>query len=231
MENEVPKKEETVAEQSETKVEKKSVLDRVKPFVPKLKRKTVIIIVIIVAIVAGASYIAYAKRGWFVAATVNGGSISRLSVIEELERQAGKDVLDTMITKKLIADEAKKLGISVTAEDIDAEVKKAEEQVAAQGSTLEAALAQQGMTDADLREQIVIKKELDQILADRVSVSDVEVDQYIKDNKMAPAKGAVPEALKAQVREQLQSQKFNTTAQSYITDLRAEALIVKYVEY
>ena len=231
MENEAPKKEEVVAEQSETKVNKESVLERAKRLMPKLKRKTVIIIVIIVAVVAGASYIAYAKRGWFVAATVNGGSISRLAVIEELERQAGKDILDTMITKKLIADEAKKLGISVTAEDIDAEVKKAEEQVAAQGSTIEAALAQQGMTEADLREQIVIKKQLDQILADRVSVSDEEVDQSIKDNKMAPANGVVPETLKAQVREQLQSQKFNTTAQSYITDLRAEALIVKYVEY
>ncbi len=222
-------KEAVTESKAEAVVEEKSKWSRFP--MPNLKRKTLIVIALIVAVVAGASYVAYAKRGWFVAATVNGGSISRLAVIKDLEKQAGKQALDALITKKLIIDEVKKLGISVKTEDVDAEIKKAGEQVSAQGGTLEEVLAQQGMTEADLREQIMIKKELEQILADKVSVSDADVDQYIKDNKMVPAKGAVSETLKAQVREQLQSQQFNAAAQGYIADLRAQALIVKYVEY
>ncbi len=44
-----------------------------------------------------------AFKGQFIAATVNGSSISRWSLIQELEKQSGKSTLDTMITKKLIA--------------------------------------------------------------------------------------------------------------------------------
>jgi hypothetical protein len=198
---------------------------------PKLKKKTIIMLVLIVVVVAGASYIAYAKRGWFIAATVNGSPISRLAVVQDLEKQAGKQALDAMITKKLIADEMKKIGVVVKSEAVDAEVKKAEEQVAGQGVTLEEALTQQNMTLDDLREQIMIKKELEQALVDKLAVSDADVDQYIKDNKMVPAKGVVSDALKSQVRSQLQSQKFSTEAQAYIADLRAKALIVHYVNY
>jgi hypothetical protein len=226
MENEVPKKEEVVESKPESVSEKPE-----KFLMLKLKRKTVIILAVIAVVVAGVSYVAYAKRGWFIAAMVNGSPISRLAVIQDLEKQAGKQALDALITKKLIADEAKRLEVSVKSEDVDQEVKKAEEQVAGQGGTLDEALKGQGMTMDDLREQIVIKKELEQILSDKVSVSDADVDQYIKDNKMAPAKGAVSEALKAQVRTQLESQKFNTAAQAFITDLRAKALIVEYTQY
>jgi hypothetical protein len=226
MENEAPKKEEVVEMKPESTPEKQN-----KFLMLKLRRKTVIILVVIAVVVAGVSYVAYAKRGWFIAATVNGSPISRLAVVQDLEKQAGKQALDALITKKLIADKIQKLGVVVKSEDVDQEVKKAEEQVTAQGGTLDEALSQQGMTLSDLREQILIKKELEVALADKVVVSDTDVDQYIKDNKMAPAKGAVPETLKTQVRGQLQSQKFNTAAQAFITDLRSEALIVDYAHY
>jgi hypothetical protein len=234
-ENEAVKKEAVVESMPKAVVAEKPEVEtkpkRTKFPMPKLKRTTVITLVVVAAVVAGAVYVAYAKRGWFVAATVNGSPISRLAVIQDLEKQAGKQALDSMITKQLITDEMKKLGVVVKKEEVDAEVKKAEDQVVSQGATLEEALAQQSMTLDDLREQIIIKKELEQALADKVAVSDMDVDQYIKDNKMAPAKGVVSDAIKSQVREQLQSQKFSTEAQAYITDLRAKASIVHYVEY
>jgi len=190
--------------------------------------KTFIVVLVVAAIILGGVY--YFKS-LFVAATVNGTPISRLSIVQELEKKAGKNILDTMITKKLIEDEVKNQGVIVKSEDIDSEIKKIEAQVVAQGGTLEQALAGQGMTEADLREQITINKELEQILGDKLLVSDEEVDQYLSTNKILPTTGVSSDDLKNQTREQLKGQKFNKEAAQLIDDLRAKAVINYYTQY
>ena len=235
MENEVLEKEVIVEKQPEVisgvKTESKPAASWWMFLVPKMSQKAALILVLVIAIVALGGYVAFAKKSWFVAAIVNGSPISRLSVVEELEKRGGKDVLDAMITKKLLADETKRLGVVVKSEDIDAEMKKVEDQIAQQGATLDEALAQQGMTLEDLRDQILINKELEQILADKTVVSDADVDQYIKDNKSVPAKGVAVADFREQIRQQLQSQKFSTEAQNLVTSLRTKASIMRYVAY
>lgn len=192
------------------------------------KNKVFITFVLVLAVIAGALYY---YRGVFVAATVNGSPISRWSVVNELEKKAGKSILDTMITKKLIADEMKKSGVVVKNEDIDAEMKKIEDQVAAQGLTLEDALSGQGMTQEELREQIVINKQLEQILAEKVAVSDEEVAKYLSENKTLIPKGTSSTDMENQAREQLKGQKFNTEAEKWVSDLRTSAEINYFTQY
>ena len=67
-------------------------------------KKTVVLAVIIGLILVALFYF----KGTFVAATVNGSPISRLSVVSQLEKEGGKNVLDSLITEKLIESEVKK---------------------------------------------------------------------------------------------------------------------------
>jgi len=230
MENEVPKAEATGAEAVAKKESFSARVNELKGAVAKMSRttKTFIIVLAVAAIILGG---AYYFKSLFVAATVDGTPISRLSIVRELEKKAGKNVLDTLITKKLIEDEVKKQGIIVKSEDVESEIKKIEAQVTAQGGTLEQALSGQGMTDADLWEQIMINKELEQLLADKITVSDEEINQYLSTNKIAPTKGVSSDDLKNQTREQLKGQKFNTEAAKLIDDLRAKATIKYYTQY
>lgn len=250
MENEVPKKEEGAVVKevvvTETVVVTESVVEAVEPekkqpslkemvdkvcgYVSKLDRTTktfVIIFGVFALLFAGYVYF----KEYFVAATVNGVEMSRLSVIKELEKQAGKNILDTMITKKLIETEIKKQKIVVAPSEIDAEVKKVEDQIAAQGGTLEQALAEQGMTMADLREQLLINKQLEQVLADKLVVSDEEVGQFLAQGQMFPTEGASSEDQKDQAREQLKQQKFSQAASQWVADVRAKATIEYYGKY
>jgi hypothetical protein len=243
MENELPKAEGTGREaaggektetaQAKAAAVKKSFIakaNELKGYMSKMSKttKTFIVVLVVFALLLG---VAYYFKGVFIAATVNGNPISRMSVVRELEKKAGKNILDTMITKKLIESEVKKQGITVSSEDINSEIKKIEEQVTAQGGTLEEALAGQGMTEDDLREQIRINKELEQILGDKIAVSDEEINQYLSANKIPPTKGVSSDDLKSQIREQLKGQKFNTEAVKLIDDLRAKATINYYTEY
>ena len=82
-----------------------------------------------------------------------------------------------------------------------------------------------------MMEQILMKKQIEHILGDKMRVSDEEIEQYVKENKLAPTKNMNAAELKNQVRDQLQSTKFSTEAQRLIADLREKADVVRYIEY
>src|SRR3989344_5775011 len=99
----------------------------------------------------------YFFKGLFVAATVNGEQISRIAVIREIEKQNGKATLESLITKKLILQDAKKNNISITQADIEGEINKISANLKNQGTTLDKALEAQGMTRTQLNEEIKIQ--------------------------------------------------------------------------
>ena len=73
----------------------------------KFKKPKPLLIAIVVAVILILVALFFAK-GIFVVATVNGSPISRLSLIQELEKQGGKQALEAIIDKKLIETELKK---------------------------------------------------------------------------------------------------------------------------
>lgn len=170
-------------------------------------------------------------QGYVVAATVNGKPITRLSVIKELEAQSGKEALESRIQETLIEAELAKAGVSVSKEEIDAEIQKIEAQVSSQGGTLKDALAAQGMTEEDLRGRIEEQKQIEKMFADKVQVTDEEAAAYIKNEKLVASEGESAEAHTAEVKEQLRRQKLQTEAQAWISGLVAGAKIKYYVNY
>ncbi len=194
---------------------------------PKIVNIKIAVIVAVIIVIAA---LAYVYKGLFIAATINGSPISRFAVVRQLEKASGKQVLDALITKKLLGDEAQKKGIIVSAEEIDTQIKNIEASISAQGKTLEAALAAQGMSKDDLKEQIVLQKEAEKLLEGKINITDSEVEQYVKDNKVEIPKGQEVE-YQNQIKEQLKNQKFSQEAKSLIDSLRSKAKINYFVNY
>lgn len=173
----------------------------------------------------------YVLRGFFVAATVNGQPITRVQVVQELEKQSGKKTLDSLVTKTLILQEMEKKNITVTDAEVNAEVKKIEDALKQQGRTLSDALAQQGLSQADLREQLKIQKMIEKLFSKDVVVTDAEVIKYIEDNKEALPADQDPNTLKSTIKEQLKQQKLTTKFQTWLTEVQKKAKINYIVEY
>ena len=114
-------------------------------------RKVYVYGTLVIAIILTALYF---FRGLLIAATVNGQPISRFSVISALEKQSGKQTLESIIVKTLILQEAKKQNIAISKSDLDQEIKKIEAEVSSQGQNLDQLLLAQGMSRKDLTEQI-----------------------------------------------------------------------------
>ena len=126
----------------------------------------------------------------------------------------------------------KKNNIIVSESDIDAEIKKIEEQVAGQGGgTLEEALTAQGMSMDVLRSQIATQKGLEILLADKITPTDEEIDTAIKSAMDSIPEGMTPDELKTAVVEQLKQQKFQLEAEAWVSNLTTNADIKYYVNY
>ncbi len=192
----------------------------------KLNKKTIIILAIVIVV----GVLAYFGRGLFVAATVNGQPISRWSVISMLEKESGKNLLESMIVEKMIAMEAKSKKIVVSDEEVADEIKKIETDITSQGGTLELALAQQGLTIDVVEKQILLQKQVEKLLADKIVVSDEEVTKYIADNQVTIPAGQEA-TFNEQIKSDLVAEKLNTEGQKYVADLKAKAKIKYFVNY
>ena len=192
----------------------------------KISIKTAIIIVVIIAL----GVLVYVYKGLFIAATVNGSPISRLAIIQELEKASGKDLLDSLIIEKLVQNEANAKKIIVSNDEINGEIKKIEDQIVAQGATLDAALAAQRMSMEDLKKQIIFQMEVEKLVADKINVTDEEVAQYIKDNAISIPEGQEATTT-AQIKDELRNQKLSTEGKALIATLKSQAKIRYFVNY
>lgn len=192
----------------------------------KVKRSYVLTLLVILLAVAGLLL----TRNYLIVAMVNGSPISRFSVISELEKQSGKQVLDSLVTRTLILQEAKEKNINVSQEDVDKELKEIEANLAQQGQKLDQVLDLQGMTKDQLVDQIRLQKMLEKMVGN-VAITDEEVNSYIESNKEALPQDQEEAELKANVKSSLAQQKTNTKAQEFLENLRKDAKIDYYVQY
>ncbi len=149
--------------------------------------------------------ILYLFKGLFVAAVVNGQPISRISVVRDLERRSGAETLDSLITQALIFQEAKKQNVTVTDEEIDSVLKEIEASLKDQGG-LEELLLLQGMTKDDLVDQIQLQKLIEKILADKITVTESEIKEYIELNSETLPQDATDEEINELAKNQLEQQ-------------------------
>ncbi|HEX7042949.1 MAG TPA: SurA N-terminal domain-containing protein [Patescibacteria group bacterium] len=181
--------------------------------------------IVIVAILA------FSFKGLFVAAVVNGQPISRLSVVEQLEKQNGKQQLDSMVTQTLITQEAQKRKVTVTQKDIDTDLTQIDEALKKQGQSLDTALAARGLSKQDLIDQIRLQKLVEKMVGSDVKVTDADVQKYIDDNKDNLPTDLSDDQLKSQVKQQLEQQQLQDKTQAFVANLQKNAKVSYFVSY
>lgn len=190
------------------------------------KRNSIILLIIIIT-----GVLVYFFKGLFVAATVNGQPVTRLELVQQLEKQAGKTTLESLVTKNLILQEMKKKNITVTDEEVNAEIKKIEDALKAQGRTLDDAIAQQGIARNDLVEQVKIQKMVEKLFAKQSSVTENDIEKYLEENKDSIPEGQDEKSIRGTVKEQLRQQKLAQEFQKWLTGLQSKAKINYFVNF
>lgn len=186
-------------------------------------------VLLAVTILAGLAAL-YFGKGLLVAAVVNNKPIGRVEVIKALEKQSGKAALTSLVNNRLIDDAAAAKGIVISNDEVQAEIKKVEGTLSAQGMTLEAALQGENMTRADLEKQVVTRKKVERLLGDKIAVPESDYNAYVKENKITFEKGKEAEQ-QAQIKEQLVNAKLSVEAPKLLEQLAADAHIKYFVNF
>lgn len=173
----------------------------------------------------------YLFKDWLVVAIVNGQPITRLAVVRQLEVSQGKQALENLIMETLIKQEAAKRQVTVPPEEVDQRIKELEASVQGQGQALDALLTAQGMTRADLVQQITMQK-----LVEKLSATDATVSAEAVKAELEKNKDSFPEAMSeadrtVAVREQLEQQQKSETFQTWLDELKKNAKIQYFKEY
>ncbi|MEW9672425.1 SurA N-terminal domain-containing protein [Ammoniphilus sp. 3BR4] len=151
------------------------------------------------------------------AAIVNGESIKKEQLLEELYKLEGERVLDGLINKKLLEQEAKKSNIQATEEEINKELDKIKSEL---GENYNNALTESQITESELKDNLAFNIVQKKMFSDKVTVSDEEVNQYLA---QLPPDGQANQ--KEMVKEYLQSAKIQQEAQKWLEEARSKAQI------
>lgn len=193
------------------------------PVLAKTAKKINFTPIIGVIIVALAAY-AYYRFG--IVATVNGKPISRFAYYQSLEKQDKKATVTQLINEAIVYQEAAKQKVTVDQATIDAGVKKIEDQIVAQGQTLDAALKTEGMTKADLENEVRLQALVEKLAGPAPTATQSEIDKFLADNKSALPTGYTKEQLQNLAKEQVESESKNTAINTWFSNLKKAAQIV-----
>lgn len=199
------------------------------PLMPKTKRRkgfTPIVILALCVIVLG--FLAYNFKDRFLVAIVDGKPIFRSELNQKLTASFGKETLENLIVERLVAQEARRQKVVVTEEEINAEVEKLAKSLG-EGTKIEDVLAFQGISLQDFRNQLKLRLQANKILAKDITISEEEIDNFIKDNGSSLVATAEAEK-RAEAKEALMDQKTGAKIQEWVSGLLAKAKITRYLK-
>ncbi len=213
---------------SEKEVSKKklSVVSNFFTWFSKNKSLAITMVAVMLAFLIG-----YLVKNTLIAAMVNDKPIWRTKIVTQLENYYGANILNATIEQELIKQEADSKKLKVTDAEVAEQIKKIEDSMASSGQTLDQALAESNMSRKDLEENYKLNLMVEKLLAERVTVTDEDVQKYIDTNKDSFPEGTDLEQVKSLVSEQLKQEKMSTQYQSMIDELKSEADIKTIVKY
>lgn len=157
---------------------------------------------------------------WPVVAVVGGRVLTRFEVDQELYRQNGVAMVESLITQKLVERELKDRGIQVDKAEVEARLEEMKSSLGA-GVDWTTELQRRGFTEAQIRQLVELQLGVNKAVEDQASVSAEEVGAYVKENE-AFLKGSTMGEKTDEARNILLQDKLQTAIGDWVSEVRAK---------
>ena len=184
----------------------------------KLKR-----FLIFLAVLGVVCYGLFRIKHLFVAAVVNNRPITRLALIREIESQAGKQILEGLVSQELVRQEAKRLKLTISPGEVQDKLLEIEQEFTAQGADFEELLSLQGETKEGLKKDIELQLLIEKMLEDKLVVTDKEVSAYFEENIEFFPEETELEDVKETIKDQLKQQRMAEVVPNWLEELKAKS--------
>jgi len=194
-------------------------------------KKSVFNIKIIAAVVVTAAVLFFVGKS-FVVATANNSPVFIWDFYNEMKTESGEKVLESLLTRKVIRQEARKTGVSVQPSEVEKEYNRVAESADAQGQDLEALLTTQGLDIQSFKDQLELQLLIRKMLADKVTVTDEEIDSKISENAdQYKGEDTTTEKFREDIRYQLETEKLNNEVQPWIDKIMEDASVRRLINF
>ena len=184
----------------------------------KLSKKAVIVFTIIALLL-----LAFYKKDWFIAATVNNQPITNLELQKRLNDQYKTQLLNQIVNEKIIEQEAAKKGVIISPNQINTKVAETENQYGG-AESFNALLSQQGVSKQDFIKQIKLQLIVEKLYQSEVDPTADEIKQFMDTNSSDPE--ATDEAKFTQTaKESIKQQKLSNIFQTKFQELKQSAKV------
>jgi hypothetical protein len=190
---------------------------------PPTKSVSVKVSIILAVVILAA--ILLVRKGYIVAAVINGRPVFTWELNNVLVKRYGTQTLDGIITEKLVMQEADKAGLNITAADVSG---REDEMIKSIGTDvkLDDLLKYQGMTREEFNNQVKLQIAVEKILGKDLSFTDAQLDNFIATNSgLLTATDSASK--KTEAKKILTEQEINTKVQPWLLDLKNNAKIIK----
>lgn len=168
----------------------------------------------IFALILGLLALGYLVSKFLVVAWVDKKPITRFEYFKALDQKYGKEVKEQLIVEQLINAEALKNGSKVEAFELEAEIKKIEEQQGGKDK-LDQILQVQGISQTEFKKLVRLQLLKQKLFGKDITISDDEVKKFLSDqNQLDP----VDDKQKEEIKQQLKQQKINTNFNNWLKE-------------
>ncbi len=176
------------------------------------------------------SYLLATKyRNLIVVGMVNNTPITRFELNRVMSDKYGKQVLEELINEKLLASEIVKQGVTVSDEEVKAEVDKITQEYGSE-ENFKSALEQYGLTLDKAKESIKKNLGFKKLVEknSKIEVTDEAIKKYFDDNKTIYA-GKKLEEVKESIKDNLYQQELYQKSQEIFTGVRQSAKVNSFL--
>ncbi|KKU14397.1 MAG: Foldase protein PrsA [Microgenomates group bacterium GW2011_GWC2_45_8] len=186
---------------------------------PKILRGALIIILI--------ALLTYKLGPWLVPTIVDNKLVTRFSLWSRLEKTYGTQTLDDLVNEKILDAAIAKAGIKIEQKKIDEQIAKLETQFKDAGG-LDEALKQRGLTRPDLVKQVKTQLEVEELLSDKITLTDAEIQKEFSDNEKTLYTGKKLEEVSESIQTQLKDAKLRDAFLAWFAEVKKTAKVKSF---
>src|SRR3989338_6021795 len=190
-------------------------------YIPHIMKRSLgkkhIIIIFIISILV--SFIFCVQlRNIIPVADVGGSFVSREEFLSLLLEKSGKDIMQRIIVKKFILDEAKRQKITVSEKEQEDQINIIKMKLIKERSTFENYLILQGVNEKQFREEITLQLMVKKLFEKNIIITEKEIDAYLKSQNIVKGKGAIYQSQKIDVTDVLFKQKLQEEFKAFVAN-------------
>lgn len=163
-------------------------------------------------------------------AVVDGQFIKRSEFTSLLLEHAGREVMQKIVIKKFVNDEAKRRKITVTKEDIATQLKIINQRLKKEKATFAQYLATQKITERQFLEELDLQIKVKKMFGPSITVTDQEIDEYLKQKGIVKGKGAIYQSQKVDIYDVLFKQKLQNEFRLFLAKRLKETKVRYFVK-